>query len=198
MNRIANHPGRLAFVPAALALALAACGTGSPATTTAPGGQATAGPTAADMPTSAPVATTQPGDGGLTEADDFCLNTPDEVTAALGVGAVTAAGSANPGLGGGCLYSDASGKVVYAISVVTGSAAATAFDGYKASADAEEVAGIGDGAVYLPLGELLGIAFLKGDVVASMSPTPGLAIEGGAAGLRTALAELARQAVARV
>jgi hypothetical protein len=192
------RPPRLAFVPAALAVAIAACGTGSPGATTAgTQGPQTAGATSGTLPTTGPVTTQAGSGGGLTEADDFCLNTPDEVTAALGVGTVTAAGMANPGLGGGCLYSDSTGAVVYAISVVVGSNAVATFESYKSGAGAEEVPGIGDGAIYLPLNELWGIAFIKGDVLASMSPTPTLAINDDEAALRAALAALAGQAAGR-
>lgn len=185
---------------AAVVLTVAACGGGSPGAPTAGSqAQSTAGPASAGVPTTGSIATIQPTGGGgtLTDADDFCLNTPDEVAASLQVQSVTAAGMANPGFGGGCLYSDASGVVVYGISVVVGPSAGSAFQGYKASDGVEEVQGIADGAIYLRVNELLGIAFLKGEVVASMAPGAGLAIHADEAALRAALADLARQAAGR-
>jgi hypothetical protein len=205
MDRSRTRVTRRVLISGAIAIAVAACGTSTPGATTA-GSQAqpVAGPTSGSgattgtVPTTGTVVTTQPGDGGgLVEAQDFCLNTPEEVATGLGVGAVTAAGSANPGLGGGCLYSDATGKVVYAISVVLGSSAAQTFEAFTSTEGVEEVAGIGDRAIYLPMNALVGIAFLKGEVLASMSPTPGLAIQDDPTALRAALAELARQAAGR-
>lgn len=130
--------------------------------------------------------------GGSTDANSYCLNTVEEVAAALGVEVASAEGVANPGLGGGCMYNGPDGQPVMAISVVDNEAAADAFDGYRQYEGAEEISGIGDAALFLPLNEMVGVAFMKGDVVASLGPTVQLDLADDA--LRAAVEELARQA----
>lgn len=134
-------------------------------------------------------------DGGSSDADRYCLNTVDEVASALGVEVSTADGVANPGLGGGCMYNGPDGMPVMAISVIDNESAADAFEGYRQYEGAEEISGIGDAALFLPLNEMVGIAFKKGDVVASLGPTRALELTGDA--LRAAVETLARQAADR-
>lgn len=175
-----------------LLLVLAACG-GQPAS--APSDDAA---TDQAEPTDGPSDDGGTTDGGTTDgggegdANSYCLNTVDEVASALGVEVASADGIANAGLGGGCMYNGPDGMPVMAISVVDNEAAADAFEGYRQYEGAEEVSGIGDAALFLPMNEMIGIAFMKGDVVASIGPTVQLDLSDDA--LRAAVEELARRA----
>jgi hypothetical protein len=190
-----------ATVGLALALVVGACGGSAPGASSAsgatpasvPSSEAGATPAAPSAPV-APSASAAAGGSGLSEASDFCLNTADEVASVLGVPGITASGVENPGLGGGCMYAGPDGAPVYSISVVTSDMALSAFEGYRTSEGAEDVSGVGDAATYLPLNDLLGIAFRKGNVVASMAPLGDLSILEDEAATRKALLDLARSA----
>lgn len=138
----------------------------------------------------APAAEAPAGDG--TDPEGFCLNSADEVGAALGVEGVTAAGIANEGSGGGCTYSTPDGLPLLVLSVVTTDLAGPAFEGYKETPGTEPVSGIGDEAIYLPVAESVGIAWIEDGVLVSAALTAEVDLD--EQGQRDALAELARQA----
>jgi len=132
--------------------------------------------------------------------EEFCLNTIEEVSAALEVEVTDRASFENPGSGGGCSYTDADGGPVYAISVVIGDQAAAAFDAYRQLEGAEEISGIGDAAVYSPINEIPGVAFSKGGAtygVVGPARLLELPISDDPAAFRSAVEELARQAADR-
>jgi hypothetical protein len=169
-----THRTLIAVASLPLALGLVACSSDDSG---GGGGRAQADPPAA-------------GNGGNPE--DFCLNSADEVGAALGADGVTAEGVANEGLGGGCSYAAGDGTPLYALSVVTNDQAEPAFDGYKEAPGSEPVDGVGDEAIFMPAGDNQGIAWLEDGVVVSagiLGP-----VELDEEGQRDALLELAQQA----
>lgn len=170
-------------------LLIAGCG-GTPSTATPGGGNPTPATTSL---TPSPAATTT-GAGG-TGGGNLCLNTPEEVSAALQIGSVTAAGTATPGGGGGCTYVTAD-NVGYAIAVVIGAGAAATIQGGLAAPGAVEITGIGDQAVLMsPAGPLV---VRKGDTIISQGPAGNLPILADAAAARKAMEDLARAAVGRL
>lgn len=157
------------------------------------------GPAETDAP-DAPAAT-QPdgddGDGGGA-AEDFCLNTTDEVGAALEVEVTQATSTANEGFGGGCTYYDSDNALVYALAVITGQG--TADDTVEAGRQTEgaiEISGIGDEAVLVsPVGPLV---VRVGDTLISQGPTSTeLPISDDDDAVREAMENLARAAVGRL
>jgi hypothetical protein len=131
----------------------------------------------------------------------WCLNTVEEVAAAVGVAVTAAAGSDAPGIGGGCVYTNAAGTPIYGISVVS-PAPAGMFAGFKAGKGATSVSGIGDDALLVtPAGPL---AVLKGQTVASLAilPTSGMGDPNSGVGdlskVRAALESLAKAAADRM
>jgi hypothetical protein len=210
MSRSNDHstsPRRLgtAAVGLALALVVGACGGSSPAaspaggaTSPSPASSPAGGTTEAPGETVVPSASAAAGGGGLSEASDFCLNAADEVASIVGVPGVTASGVSNPGLGGGCMYAAPNGAPVYSISVVTGDMALSAFEGYRTSEGAEDVPGVGDAATWLLLNDVLGIAFRKGNVVASMAVLGTAPILEDEAATREGLLDLARSAAGAI
>lgn len=182
--------GLIAVVPL---LFLAACGASGAPTGGAPASVADGG---GGVEATAPP-TDEGGDDGVTaggSGEEFCLNTIEEVSAALEVEVTDRASFENPGSGGGCSYTDADGGPVYAISVVIGDQAAAAFDAYRQLEGAEEISGIGDAAVYSPINEIPGVAFSKGGATYGVV---GSARSDDPAALRSAVEELARQAADR-
>lgn len=143
---------------------------------------------------SVPSATT--GDSaGTSGSTDWCLNTVEEVSAALSVDVTDAAGAEAPGNGGGCNYSDADGNFVYSMSIVTASGAVGTFEANVDAEGAVTVDGIGDRA-YLasPQGPLV---VLKGDTLISIGAYTPAALADPAV-YRSAVEELARPAVDRL
>jgi len=178
-------------------LTLAACGgTAAPATVSVPTSAATTGGGEVE-PTSVGPTDGSGGDGATGSGEEFCLNTVEEVSAALEVDVTDTTSFENPGSGGGCGYTDADGGPIYAISVAIGDQAAAAFDAYRQLEGAEEISGIGDAAVYAPFNEIPGVAFSKGGATYGVIGSPRLLelpISDDPAALRSAIEELARQA----
>ena len=172
-----------------------ACGGGAATPTqraSAPAASVSA-PSAA--PESAPVSQPTAAPGGGDEISDFCLNTPDEVADALGVETPTGVSTANPGFGGGCIYSTTGDVLVYSIAFVPANAGGmdTIEVGLQ-TPGAVEVQGIGERAVLMSaMGPL---AYRKGDWVVSTGPGVNL-LNNDAAALRAALETLARAQVDR-
>lgn len=186
----------LSAATGSLLLVLTACGGAASSATDAPtdGPSAVASSASAEPSPSGSDAAVDPGSTG--SSDRYCLVTPAEVSEAMGVEVTSAEGVVNEGMGGGCMYFTADGSSAFAISVLDSSAAADAFDGYRQYEGAEEISGIGDAALFLPMNEMVGIAFKEGDVVASLGPTmatPDLSSDA----LRAAVEELARMAADR-
>ena len=207
----------------AFLLLLAACGGGTAPSTDADDGAGSDATTAAATDAGG----TPPTDGG-SGSDDACVNTVEEVSAAFGVEITEAENTPNAGgggalctyftdkaafevegvettgsetpAGGGCVYSDAGGTVLYfSIGVITTGGVPT----YDASAEGnEEVGGIGDEAVYVPVdlpdGEGFQMLFRKGDVVVGIGPGSFDMLDGDLARQRAATEELARMAADRL
>jgi hypothetical protein len=174
----------------AVPFVLAACGGG--AATSAPGATTGAAPTAAGA-TQATGATSAPAAGG--GAEQWCLNTVDEVEAAIGTEVATASGNDNAGAGGGCIYSDASGNLLYSVAVVTVPGHEQTYEAGKTTPGAVEISGIGNGAVLIsPQGPLV---ILTDRGLISLGPTTP-AMLADAAAYRTAAETLGRQAVGRL
>jgi len=153
----------LAFLAVA-SVAFGACSS-SPSASGAPSAPVASQPDGASQE---PVASSDPGLG--TAGSKWCLNTPEEVSAAIGGAAVTAAGSDVPGVGGSCLYTTADGKLVHAIATVTSEGAASTFQAAKSGQGVVVVTGIGDDAIIMsPQGPL---AILKGSAFISMGTLP--------------------------
>lgn len=174
----------------ALPLVLVACGGG--AATTGPTG---AGATTAPGATAAPQSTVAATSGGGTVVD-WCLNTVQEVEAAIGVTGVVESGSGAEGIGGGCTYSTADTILVHAISIITSAQFESTFEASKQTPGAVEIAGIGKGAVLVsPQGPL---AILTDRALISMGPTGPASLMADPAAYRTAAEALARTAVERL
>ena len=181
------HPIRTLPALVTLLLLLAACGG-----TTAPSTEGAATDGGGNEP-----AATSTSDGGSTGGNtDWCLNTVDEVSAALEIEVAEAAGNDAPGVGGGCLYNAADGSLAYGISVVTADGASGAFQAAKGGDGVETIGGIGDDAVLVSPGGPL--AVLKGDAFISIGAVPPVPIIDDAAAYRAALEELGRAAVGRL
>lgn len=177
----------------AIVFLLAACG----GSTAAPTGGATRGAEATMAATEAGGATS-PTETGMTGGTitDWCLNTVAEVSAALEIEIKTSQGAETPGLGGGCTYTDASGSMGYAISIITVGDGQATLDAARQGADAETIDGIGDDAVLItPQGPL---AFNKGSITVSLGATPNVPIVQDAAAYRAAHVSLAQAAAARL
>ena len=135
------------------AIALAACAGAPPSTASIAG--------SLSSPTEEPSATS-------TATSEFCINEVEEVEAALEVD-IANASATEIDVGGGCSYTDASGTPIFTISVVTApEVAREGFEDFASDAGAEEISGIGDAAVALPIAESVGVAFIKRDVFYSM------------------------------
>lgn len=138
----------------------------------------------------------QPAPTGGQPISDFCLNTAEEVAAALQVPTPTATGAANPGFGGGCLYTAADGTLVYAVSTVPVTAGVDTIGAGLQTAGAVAINGIGERAVLMSAqGPLV---FQKGSWIVSSGGTPDLAIAADAAAYRAAMETLARAAADRI
>lgn len=128
-----------------------ACGTATPATPAAPGGQTPApgGQTPAG----------QPG-AGADQQDPCGLATVEEVSAALGL-EVTVAEEDTGGDTTYCNYRDASGRSLMATSFSQGELSQTVFNSFAGAEDAVPLPGVGDqavisgGAVYVLVGQSL-------------------------------------------
>ena len=185
---------------AVLAVALAACsGTSAPGSAAAPSTAATNPPAsasaAASVAASIEASAAAPSlPAGVTGSAKWCLNTIEEVSAAVGTTVTTAGGTEAPGIGGGCVYISAAGTPIYGISAVS-PAPAGMFEGFKTGGASEILSGIGDGAVLVTPGGPL--AFVKGQTVASLVilPTSGM---GDLAKAKAALISLAQAAAGRM
>jgi hypothetical protein len=142
--------------------AFAACSS-SPSASGAP-----SAPLASQPASMEPVASSDPGTGPSSR--DWCLNTPEEVSAAIGGAAVTATSSDVPGVGGACNYALADGRLVYAVAVVQSEGAVSTFQAAKSTQGVVTVSGIGDDALLMsPQGPL---AILKGTSFISLGTLP--------------------------
>jgi hypothetical protein len=179
-----------------VAAAVAACGgTSAPGSAAAPSTAATNPPASASAAASVEAsAAGQSLPPGVTGSAKWCLNTVDEVSAAVGTIVTTAAGSDAPGVGGGCVYTSAAGTPIYGISVVS-PAPAGMFEGFKAGQGAESLSGIGDAAVLVTPGGPLVV--LKGQTVASLVILPSSGMS-DLAKARAALESLAKAAAGRM
>jgi len=162
----------------AVMLLLAACGTGAVPSTVAEGAPDAGG-----------------GDVGGGGGDDACLNTVEEVSAALDVEVTEAENTATPGGGAGCIYytDKAAFEIAYTISLSAGgSVAQQIFDSFAADEAAEEVSGIGDAALWYGGG----LVIRKGDRLLSIGAVPTLDLDEAA--LRAILTDLGRAAADRL
>lgn len=161
----------------AVILLLAACGTGAVPSTAAEGAPDAGG-----------------GDVGGGGGDDACLNTVEEVSAALDVEVTEAENTATPGGGAGCIYytDKAAFEIAYTIGLSAGgSVAQQIFDSFAAD-DAEEVSGIGDEALWYGGG----LVIRKGDRLLSIGAVPTVDLDEAA--LRAILTDLGRAAADRL
>lgn len=135
------------------------------------------------------------GDSGGATAE-FCLNTTEEVSEALDVEAVEAAGTQNANVGGGCSYTTSDGTLVYAIAVIIGQNAEATIAAGLQTEGAVEIDGIGDEAVLMSAGGPLVVRV--GDTIISQGPLPGVPNYDDAAAMRAAMEELGRAAADRL
>jgi hypothetical protein len=143
---------------------------------------------------SGPAPSTIPSSSGGTATRDWCLNTAQEVGAAIGGTAVTAKGTTAPEVGGACIYTTADGKLVYTVATINSEAATGTFQAVKSSQGVVQVPGIGDDAILMsPQGPL---AILKGSAFISIGFLPAAGITDPTE-MRTKLEQLARLAVDR-
>ncbi|HEY7589819.1 MAG TPA: hypothetical protein VH723_02430 [Candidatus Limnocylindrales bacterium] len=175
-----------------LGLVLAACGAGSTSSSSPAG--SVAGETGGATPeSSAPAGSADTG-VGLGGANQWCLNTPEEVAAAIGGMQVTASGTDAPGVGGGCIYTAADGKMPYALSVVSNDTATQTFEAAKIQQGAVVISGIGQGAILVsPAGPLV---VLQNGKLASLGFTPDAGVSQSE--MQARLEELARAAAGRM
>ena len=138
-------------------------------------------------------ASSGPAGSGVTGSSKWCLNTVDEVSAAVGTAVTAAVGTDAGAAGGACAYT-AGNVPVLAISVVTGAPSGT-FDAFKGTQGAETLTGIGDAAVLVTAQGPL--AFIKGTTVVSMTIVP-TATMADAAKIKSALETLAKAAAGRI
>ncbi|MGI8998474.1 MAG: hypothetical protein ACR2GO_02040 [Candidatus Limnocylindria bacterium] len=169
---------------------LAACSSGAPAATPTPQSDSPAPAPASDSAVSS-----EPADnGGTGGGTDWCLNTVDEVVAAIDVEVTQAVSTDATGIGGGCIYNGADATPVYAMSVVTAEGAVATFDAAKNGEGAVTIDGVGDDAVLIsPQGPL---AVLKGSTFISLGAF-GPIMEDAAA-FQAAMEELGKSAASRL
>jgi hypothetical protein len=123
------------------------------------------------------------------------VNTNEEVSAAFGVQVTRAESTENAGFGGGCIYYDASGNLVYSIGFVPVVAGVDLIATGLQTPGAVKIDGIGEAAVLIsPAGPL---AYKQGNwtVTTGGTPDPQAADPGP---YRAALETLAKAGVARV
>jgi hypothetical protein len=179
---------------AGLAIAVAACsGTKGPASAAAPSSAPTP-PASASAAATSEASVAVPSLPAGAGSAKWCLNTVEEVSAAVGVTVTAAVGSDLPGAGGGCAYPNAAGAAIYAISVAS-PAPAGMFEGFKSGKIAEVLSGIADGAILVTPGGPL--VFLKGQTVVSLVILPNARLD-NLANARAALLSLAQAAVGRM
>lgn len=185
-----TRPDMRRLLPAGLIwLAIACGGSPAPAATTGTGQMAT------QPPAGQPAPVTQAPGGGQGIAD-FCLNTREEVAAALQVDLPTAAGNENPGFGGGCIYSAADGSLVWSVGIVPVTPQADLIATGLQTPGAVAIEGIGEGAVLISAqGPLV---FRRGNWFVSSGGNPTLPIASNAAAYRAAMETLARAAAGRI
>ena len=178
-----------------LAAVVAACsGTSAPASAAASSTAATNPPASASAAATVEASIVVPSLPAGVGSAKWCLNTVEEVSAAIGTTVTVAAGSDAPGAGGGCAYKDAAGAPIYAISVAS-PAPAGMFEGFKSAKIAEVLSGIADGAILVtPAGPLV---FIKGQTVVSLLILPNAQMT-NLANARAALLSLAQAAVGRM
>jgi hypothetical protein len=190
------------------ALLIAGCGNSTPAQPSSAGGPRTsAAPVASVATTGATSATTapagstgsapQPAASAATGTSGrFCVNTNEEVSAAFGVQVARAENTENPGFGGGCIYYDAAGNLVYSIGFVPVVQGVDMIATGLQTPGAVKIDGIGEAAVLVsPAGPL---AYKQGNWTVSTGgapPDPNAADTGP---YRAALETLAKAGVARI
>jgi len=150
---------RLITALLALLLLLAACGGAATSTPAANGGGGTEATPAPD------------GGGNTGGGDDACLNTNEEVSAAMGVEVTVAENTATPGGGGSCIYyiDKETFDIAYTIGLSAGGGVGQqVFDAFKNDEAAEPASGIGDEAIFYAGG----LVIRKGDRVLSIGVAP--------------------------
>ncbi|MDQ3688757.1 MAG: hypothetical protein M3406_01725 [Chloroflexota bacterium] len=190
MTLSAGRPRAILNVVAGFGMAtLAACSSAAPAAPTTSQSDATA----SAPPASAPAASA-PTAGGEDGETDWCLNTVEEVAAAIDAEVAEAVSTDATGIGGGCIYNGPDATPVYAMSVVTAEGAVATFDAAKNGEGAVTIDGIGDDAVLISAGGPL--AVLKGSTFISLGAF-GPIMEDPAA-FRAAMEELGKAAADRL
>jgi hypothetical protein len=198
---------RVLFTSALMLFVIVACGGAPIAPTQRPTTQA---PTPPVVATSAPqtqgpvsgstqgpvTAPTQAPPAGGQGIADFCLNTDDEVGAAMGVPVARSDGNENPGFGGGCLYLAADGGLIYSIGIVPVVQGVDMITTALQTPGAVAVTGLGERAVLVSAqGPLV---YELGDWTISTGGAPTLGIAADPAAYKAALEQLARQGAARL
>jgi hypothetical protein len=173
---------------------LAACSSGAPAATTTAQSDAPASAAASAAASDSAVSSEPADNGGTGGETDWCLNTVEEVAAAIDAEVAEAVSTDATGIGGGCIYNGADGTPVYAMSVVTAEGAVSTFDASKNAEGATSIDGIGDDAVLISAGGPL--AVLKGGTFISLGAF-GPIMEDPAA-FRAAMEELGKAAADRL
>jgi hypothetical protein len=163
-----RHAARIGTLLVGLTLALAACGgsgtatsavTQAPTATSGGGGAATAAPAAS-------VAPTQVSAGGGATGDACSLITAAEVAGVMGAADFTTEGSGDGAPFLYCNYSAAGESVVYMSYMTSG--AGPVYGAYAGDAEAIQISGLGDAAVYTPGSG--GVLFVrKGDAVVGLT-----------------------------
>ncbi|MDQ6794677.1 MAG: hypothetical protein M3067_07665 [Chloroflexota bacterium] len=178
-----------------LAVGVAACsGTSAPASAAVPSTVATNPPASASAAPTSEASLAVPSLPAGVGSAKWCLNTVEEVSAAIGTTVTAAMGSDATGAGGGCAYTNAAGAPIYAISVAS-PAPGGMFEGFKSGKIAEVLSGIADGAILVtPAGPLV---LIKGQTVASLVILPNARMD-NLANARAALLSLAQAAVGRM
>jgi hypothetical protein len=174
------------------ALLAAGCSQGNaPASNAGAASAGSSAPSAATEPSSAAQST---GTGaGAAASSKWCLDTNDEVTAALGQAITTATGADVPGSGGTCIYTAGSNPIL-AISVVQ-PAPPGIMSGLLGGQMFKQLSGIGDAAA---LASHIGpLALQKGNTVVLLTIMPGLDT-GDDSKVQAGLEQLAKSAVARI
>ena len=175
-------------------MTLAACSSGAPAATATAQTDAPASAAASAAASDSAVSSEPADNGGTGGGTDWCLNTVDEVVAAIEVEVTEAVSTDATGIGGGCIYNGADATPVYAMSVVTAEGAVATFDAAKNGEGAVTIDGVGDDAVLIsPQGPL---AVLKGGTFISLGAF-GPIMEDAAA-FRAAMEELGKSAADRL
>lgn len=186
--------------------AVAGCGGTAPPATTGTTPPATGATPAATRGATPAVTSTPPAAPGTQSASlpaatageassDFCLNTVEEVEAALQADVAAAVGTENPGFGGACTYNGSDGLPVYAIAVVP-SGSGDALNAALAAPGAVELEGIGERAVLVSAAGPLVVQ--KSGFIMSIGALPTVPIFSDATAYPAAIEQLGRAAIDRL